>query len=135
MVCRLGLTQWNLNSFGFKFDDARLSHNIKIRLAWQILVLSWHCSVSALFAVSEKVNWQERDRATSGRSKKINWSNFILISGGKSGIVNLSSKVFSFHCVRPNVDKYVTCFVHEIIVILLAVLCSSNECVCMYLCM
>ena len=48
---------------------------------------------------------------------------------------NLNSSLLRFHCAHPNVDKYVNSFVHEIIVILLAVLCSSNECVCMYLCM
>ena len=41
-VCMLGLTQWNLNSFEFKFDDTRLS-NVRMQQTkysiWPILFL------------------------------------------------------------------------------------------------
>ena len=75
-VLTLGLTQWNLNSFEFKFDDTRLSswYKNKIGLIETLfccfLTLLCLCPVGCLSL--EKFSWdsqQGRDRATSGSNK------------------------------------------------------------------
>ena len=47
LKCTVGLTLWTLSSFEFKFDDTRLSHDIKIWLSpSKKKVASWRCKVT-----------------------------------------------------------------------------------------
>ena len=63
-------------------------------------VLTLHCSVSVLFAVSEP---EQRQDAT----KKPIWSILFLYYEESLVSSNLNSKLFRFHCVRLNIHKYI----------------------------
>ena len=91
----LGWAQWNLSRFEFKLDDTRLSLSYKNRIGLIkfFFVASWHCSVSALLALSVYLVFLIRP---------------IIILYYEESLVfsNLNSKLFMFHCVRPNLPRY-----------------------------
>ena len=74
VLCILGLTQWNRNSFEFKFYVPDFPHNIKIRLA-RLIFFCCVLTLLCLFPVGclSFLNWdsqQGRDRATLRPNKK-----------------------------------------------------------------
>ena len=85
MVCILGLTQWNLNSFEFKFDNTILSSQYKKKIGplKKKFCCYLTCSVSALLAVSAKLRQPTGQRQSNIRmqkQKKIIGAHLILIS-------------------------------------------------------
>ena len=87
-VCKLGLTQWNLNSFEFKYlMIPDFPHNIKIRLAQFkifccVLTLLCLCPVGCLSETEQRQDAPKKIMASS----------------------NLNSKLLRFHCAHPNVS-------------------------------
>ena len=98
----LGWAQWNLSRFEFKFDDTRLSSEYKNKIG-QIFVASWHCSVSALLAVSVRKSYTETANRTGTSQKNSIGSILFLYYEEILVSSNLNSKLFRFYCVRPNV--------------------------------
>ena len=100
-VLTLGLTQWNLNSFEFKFDDTRLSSLYKNKIG----PIKKKCCILTL-----QFSWdsqQGRNLATSGRNKKNSIGPILFLYYEESLVSsNLNSKLFRFHCVRPNLHFY-----------------------------